>query len=176
MCFYCRDNLGDPLRLKRLSLLQEYRSSNDGTNSQAASEANRTVQHDVTWARTGDIYYLTSGIYAIKQLLVLVLNRLPSDVALGSGPREGAALDNDDVFGGRNALMDIVAVVELSHSPDDLLFELLDAHRAFLRHLDKQGRTDSAFSDDYALRNELPTCGTNAVLDRPEVTNSNKRL
>ena len=122
------------------------------------------------------LVYRTGDVDTIKQLPVLVLNRLPSNIALGGGARKSAALDNDNMFGGSDTLLDVVAVVELSHSLNDFLFELLDIHRALLRNLDKQGGTYSAFSDDYAVENEFTTCSANPVLDRPEVVDLDKHL
>jgi len=107
-----------------------------------------------------------STVDAIKQLLVLVLNCLSSDVALGGGAGESTPFDDDDVFGGGDALVDIAAGVELSRSPDDLLLELLGIHGALLRSLDKQGRGRPAVPNDDALEDEFNTCGADVVLDR----------
>ena len=108
---------------------------------------------------------------AIEQLLVLVLNRLSSDIAFGGGARKGATVNNDDMFGGRDALVDIAARVELPRSPDDFLLELLGVHGALLRGLDEQSGGRSAVSYDDTLENEFATHSADIVLDRPEVTN-----
>ena len=71
-------------------------------------------------------------VYVIEQLLVLVLNRLSSNIALGSGTREVVTVDDDDVFRGGDALVDVAARVELPGSPDDFLLELLGVHVAIL--------------------------------------------
>ena len=42
------------------------------------------------------LVFWNSGVDAIKQLLVLVLDRPPSDVTVGSGARESAAPDGDE--------------------------------------------------------------------------------
>ena len=121
------------------------------------------------------LVFWNSTVDAVEQLLVLVLNRLSSDVPLGGSARESAALDDDDVFGGGNALVDIAAGVELPRSPNDILFELFGVHRAVFRGLDKQGRRRSAVSNDDAFENKFATCSADVVLDRPDRTND-KRL
>ena len=120
--------------------------------------------------------FWSSGVDAIKQLLVLILDRSSPDVAFGSGARESATFDDDDVFGRGNALVDIAARVELRHSPNNFLLQLLAVHGALLRSLDKQGGGGSTVSDRNALGNEINTCSADAVIDRPEMTNSDERL
>lgn len=78
------------------------------------------------------LVFRNSTVDAIKQLLVLVLDRLSSDIALGSGAWESTAVDDDDVFRGGDALVDIAARVELPRSPDDFLLEPLGIHGALL--------------------------------------------
>ena len=73
-----------------------------------------------------------SAVDAIEQLLVLVLNGLSSDVALGGGTRKSATFNNNDVFGGCDALVDIAARVELPRPPDNFLLEFLGVHCALL--------------------------------------------
>ena len=121
------------------------------------------------------LVFWDSAIDAIEQLLVLLFNCLSSDVSLGGGARESAALDDDDVFRGGNALVDIAAGVELPCSPNDLLLEFLGVHGASLRSLDEQGRGRSAVSNDNAFENKFATCSAEVVLDRPDVMNG-KRL
>ena len=120
------------------------------------------------------LVFWNSTVDAVKQLLVLVLNCLSSDVALCSSAREGTTLHNDDIFGGGDALVDIAARVELPCSPDDLLLEPLSVHGARLRSLDEQSRTRSAVSYDDALENEFATRSAEVVLDRPDVTNDER--
>ena len=121
------------------------------------------------------LVFWNSTVDVIEQLLVLVLNCLSSDVAFGGCAREGTALDDDDVFGGNDALVDIAARVELPRSPDDFLLELLGVHGALFRSLDEQSRGGSAVANDNALENKFATGGADVVLDRPELTND-KRL
>ena len=104
-------------------------------------------------------------IDVIKQLLALVLNCLPSDVALCSGTRESTTLDDNDVFGGGDTLMDIVTRIEFPRSQNDLFLEFLGVHDTLLRNLDKQGGRRSAVSNDNALGNEFTARSTNPVLD-----------
>lgn len=116
------------------------------------------------------LVFWNSAVDAIEQLLVLVLNRLSSDVALGGGARESATFNNNDVFGGRDALVDIAAGVELPRPPDDFLLEFLSVHGALLRSLDEQRGGRSAVSDHDTLEKEFAARSTGVVLDRPEVT------
>jgi len=113
--------------------------------------------------------FWNSAVYAIKQFLVLVLNCLSSDVTLGSGTGESAAIDDDDMFGGSDAFVDVAARIELSRPPDEFLLEPLGVHRAFLRSLDEQGRRRPAVANDNALENKFSTGGAEVVLDRPEL-------
>jgi hypothetical protein len=113
-----------------------------------------------------------STVDAVKQLLVLVLNCLSSDVAFGGGTRESAALNDDDMFGGGDVLVDIGALL---HPLEDSLLEFLGVHGALLRSLDEQSGRRSAVPNGDALENEFSTSGADVVLDRPEVTN-HKRL
>ena len=105
-------------------------------NSRGESETNgRTMRWETTKSLNpngGRLVFWDGTVDAIKQLLVLILNRLSSYVTLGSGTRESAALNDDDVFGGGDALVDISARVELPRSPDDFLLELLGVHDTFL--------------------------------------------
>ena len=117
------------------------------------------------------LVFWNSAVDAIEQLLVLILNRLPSDIALGGGARKSAAFNNDNVFGGCDALMDISARVELPRPPDNFLLELLSVHGALLRSLDEQGGGRSAVSDHDTLENEFAARSAGVVLDRPGVTN-----
>ena len=78
------------------------------------------------------LVFWNSAVDAIEQLLVLVFNCLPSDVALRGGARKSATFNDDDMFGGCDALVDIAARVELPRSPDDFLLELLSVHGALL--------------------------------------------
>ena len=117
------------------------------------------------------LVFWNSTVDAIEQLLVLVLNRLPSDVTLGGGARKSATFNNDDVFGGCDALVDIAARVELPRSPDDFLLEPLSVHGTLLRSLDEQGGGRSAVPDHDTLENKFATRSAGVVLDRPEVNN-----
>ena len=119
--------------------------------------------------------FWNSTIDPIKQFLVLVLNCLSSDVTLDSSPRERTALDDDDVFGGRDPLVDEATRVEWLSSFYDFLLEFLRAHRTLLRSLNKQRRRRSAVANHNALENKLATGSTDVVLDRPELV-SDKRL
>ena len=114
------------------------------------------------------------GVYTVKQLLVLVLHRISLDVAFGSA-RESPALDDDDMFGG-DALVGIAARVELPHSLKNLPLELLGVHGALLRRFNEQGGGRSTVSNHNALENEITTCRTDVVLDRPEMANPDKSL
>jgi len=116
-----------------------------------------------------------STVDAIEQSLVLVFNCLSSDVALGSGPRECTALDDDDVFGGRDALVDKATRMELPRSPHNFLLELLRIHGAPLRSLNEQCRRRSTVANHNTLENKLAAGSTNVVLNRPELAND-KRL
>jgi len=82
--------------------------------------------------------FWNSVIDLVEQFHVLVLNCLSSDIALGIRARERTALD-DDVFGQRDALVDIVTRVEFPRSPYNVLLELLRAHGTLLRSLNEQG-------------------------------------
>ena len=121
------------------------------------------------------LVFWNNTVDAIEQLLVLVLNCLSSDVAFGGGAGKSAALNDDDVFGGSDALVDIAARVELPRSPDDFLLELLRVHGTIFRNLDKQSGGGSAVANDNALENKFATGGADIVLDRPELVND-KRL
>jgi hypothetical protein len=91
-------------------------------------EANRIMQNENNHDRKPKrkrLVFWNGTVDTIEQLLVLVLDCLSSDVTLGGGARKIAALDDDDVFGGSDALVDIAARVKLPRSPDDLLLELL---------------------------------------------------
>jgi hypothetical protein len=106
-------------------------------------EANRIMQNENNQDRKPkrkSLVFWNGTVDTIEQLLVLVLDCLSSDVTLGGGARKIAALDDDDVFGGSDALVDIAARVKLPRSPDDLLLELLRVHGAPFRSLDEQGR------------------------------------
>lgn len=94
----------------------------------------------------------------------MVFNRPPSDVSLDDGARKSAAVDDNDVFGRDNSLMNIAARVELFRPRNYLLLELLGAHVALLRSLDKQGRRRPAVPNNDTLENELTTCGAHVVL------------
>jgi len=120
----------------------------------------------VFWNKTVD---------SIEQFLVLVLNCLSPDVALGSGARESPALDDDNVFGGGDALVDIAARVELPRSPDDLFLEFLSVHGTLLRCLDEKSGGRSAVPNDNTLENKVTTGGADVVLDRPKL-DDDKRL
>ena len=74
------------------------------------SEYNNAIRHnqDSNPDRRHLVFW-NSAVDAVEQLLVLVLNRLPSDVPLGGGARESATFYNNDVFGGCDALVDIAA-------------------------------------------------------------------
>jgi len=121
------------------------------------------------------LVFWNSTVDAIKQLLVPVLNCLSSDIALGSGARESPALDDDNVFGGGDALVDIAARVELPRSPDDIFLELLGVHAARLRSLDEQGGGRSPVANDNTLEYKVATGGADVVLDRPKL-DDDKRL
>ena len=116
-----------------------------------------------------------STVDAIKQFLVLVLNCLSSDIALGGGARKSATLDDNDMFGGGYAFMDVAARVELPRSPDNFFLEFLSVHGALLRSLNEQSRGRSAVANDNALENQFATRGADVVLDRPELADG-KRL
>ena len=107
----------------------------------------------------------SSTVDVIEQLLVLVLNRSSSHVSFGGRAREGVALDNDDVFGRGDALVDVVARVELFRPSNDLVLELLAVHGALLRNLDEQGRRRSTISNNDTFKNKFTACGADVVLD-----------
>jgi len=121
------------------------------------------------------LVFWNGAVDAIEQVLVLVLDCLSSDIALGGGARKSATVDDDDVFGGCDALVDIAARVELPRPPDDFLLELLSVHGTLLRSLDEQGGGRSAVSNDDTLENKFAAHSTDVVLDRPEVA-SDKQL
>lgn len=102
---------------------------------------------------------------AIEQLLILAHDCLSSDVALGCGVGESSALNDDDVFGGVDTLVDIAAKMKMPCSPNDFLPELLRVHGAPLRSLDEQGRRVSAISNDNA-QNKF-TSSADVIFDRP---------
>jgi len=117
------------------------------------------------------LVFRDSAVDAVKQLSVLVFNRLSSDVALGGGAGESTALDDDNVFCRGDALVDIAARVKLPRSPDDFLLELLSVHGTLLRGLDEQGRRRSAVANNDAFENEFTTSSADVVFDRPEWAN-----
>ena len=83
------------------------------------------------------LVFWSSTVNAIEQLLVLVLNRLSSDVPLGGRAGESFALDDNDVCSGGDAFVGVTAGVELLHPFNNLLLELLSAHGALFRSLHK---------------------------------------
>jgi len=119
--------------------------------------------------------FWNSIVDPIEKFLVLVLNCPSSYVALGIGARERTALDDDDEFGGRDALVDKATRVEFPRSPYDFLLELLHVHRTLLQSLDEQGRRKSAIANHNALENKFTTGSTDVVLNQPELAND-KRL
>ena len=101
----------------------------------------------------------------MEQFLVLILNCLSPDATLGSSPRKGIALDDDDMFCRGDPLVDKATREELARSPYDLLFELLRVHGARLRSLDEQGRRRSEAANHNALKNKFATGSTDVVLN-----------
>jgi len=114
------------------------------------------------------LWYCT--VDAIEQLLELSLDCLPSNVALRSSARESPTFDDDDVFRGRDAFVDVAANVELLGSLDDLLLELLVIHRALFRTFDEQGGRRSAVANDGTLENKITTGSADVVLNRLGIT------
>ena len=112
-----------------------------------------------------------SAVDTVEQFLVLVLNCLSSDVALGSRPRECTTLDDNDMCGRGDPLVDKVTGAEFTRSPYDLLLELLWVHGTLLRSLDEQGRRRSVVANHNALEDEFATGSTDIVLKRPESAN-----
>ena len=123
----------------------------------------------------GRLVFWNSTVDAIEQLLELILNCLSSDITLSGGAREGTALNDQDMFGGSDALVDIAARVKLPRSPDDLLLELLRVHGTLFRGLDEQGRGGSPVANNNALENKFATGGADIVLNRPKLIHD-KRL
>jgi len=109
--------------------------------------------------------FWNSTVDFIEQFLVLVLNCLSSNVALGSRPRERTALDDDDVCGRSDALVDEVTRAEFARSPYDFLFELLRLRGTLLRSLDEQGRRRSEVANHNALEDKFATGSTDVVLN-----------
>lgn len=122
------------------------------------------------------LVFWNGTVHSIEQLLVLVLNRLSSNVAFGGGTWESATFDNDDVFRGCDALVDIATRMKLPRSPDNFLLELLVLHCAFFRSLDEQSGRRSPVANDNALENEFTAGGAEVVLDRSELVNDKRLL
>jgi len=133
------------------------------------------MERETTKTRNRSLVFRNGTVNVIEQLLVLVFNCLSSNIALGGGARESAALDDDNVFCGGDALVDIAARVKLPRSPDNFLLELLRVHGATFRGFNEQCRGRSAVANDNALENKFATGGADVVLYRPEWTND-KRL
>ena len=114
------------------------------------------------------------AIDAVKQLLVLGLDCLSPNVALGGSAGKSATFDDNNMFRGSDLLVDIAATVELPRSPDDFLLELLGVHSALLRSLNEQGGRRAAVSNDNALENKFATGHADVVLDRPKLTDDER--
>lgn len=119
--------------------------------------------------KTKCLVFWNSAVDAIEQLLVLVFDCLSPNIALCSGTREGPTFDDDNVFCGGDALVDIATRMKLPRPSDDFLLEPLGVHGARLGSLDEQGGGRSAVANDDTLENKFTTGSAEVVLDRPEL-------